>query len=59
VDPHRELTPLETARQRLSEERASGCASPADVAFWKAEVLRLEREAKEQTTTGRRRSVVE
>jgi hypothetical protein len=59
VDPHRELTPLEAARKRLAEERAGQCASPADVAFWKAEVLRLEREAKKQTTPDRRGNVIE
>jgi len=54
MDSHRELTPLEAARQRLAEEIASQCAVPADVDFWRAEVRRLEREAKGPAVPARR-----
>lgn len=37
-------SPLQNARRRLAEERASRCSSPGDVAFWRYEIMRFERE---------------
>jgi hypothetical protein len=37
----RRAAEYEQATRRLAEERASGCASSADIAFWQSEVHRL------------------
>ena len=38
---HLSCEALEKAQERLAEEVGSRCASPEDVAFWRAEVARL------------------